>query len=288
MIRKVAVIMGSDSDWPVVKGACAQLKALDIPFEAHILSAHRTPAEAAEFAKNARANGFGVILCAAGMAAHLAGAFAANTTLPVIGIPMKGGAMDGLDALLATVQMPSGIPVATVALNGAKNAAWLAAEILALGDEALAAKLDAERVAMARQIAAAFTAAGAAAETVELPWEEYTAALTAGRFDLYYGEVRLTADWDVSSLLATGGSLNYGGWSDPQCDQLLEGCRSGGNREAAFRGLCRYLQSQAPILPICFKTVSTLYESDVLEGLTPTAAEPFYGLENISIHLRAN
>ena len=140
MIRKVAVIMGSDSDWPVVKGACAQLKALDIPFEAHILSAHRTPAEAAEFAKNARANGFGVILCAAGMAAHLAGAF--------------GGAMDGLDALLATVQMPSGIPVATVALNGAKNAAWLAAEILALGDEALAAKLDAERVAMARQIAA--------------------------------------------------------------------------------------------------------------------------------------
>ena len=219
MIRKVAVIMGSDSDWPVVKGACAQLKALDIPFEAHILSAHRTPAEAAEFAKNARANGFGVILCAAGMAAHLAGAFAANTTLPVIGIPMKGGAMDGLDALLATVQMPSGIPVATVALNGAKNAAWLAAEILALGDEALAAKLDAERVAMARQIAAAFTAAGAATETVELPWEEYTAALAAGRFDLYYGEVRLTADWDVSSLLATGGSLNYGGWSDPQCDQ---------------------------------------------------------------------
>ena len=153
MIRKVAVIMGSDSDWPVVKGACAQLKALDIPFEAHILSAHRTPAEAADFAKNARANGFGVILCAAGMA-HLAGAFAANTTLPVIGIPMKGGAMDGLDALLATVQMPSGIPVATVALNGAKNAAWLAAEILALGDEALAAKLEAERTAMAAQIAA--------------------------------------------------------------------------------------------------------------------------------------
>ena len=153
MIRKVAVIMGSDSDWPVVKGACAQLKALDIPFEAHILSAHRTPAEAAEFAKNARANGFGVILCAAGMA-PIWPCFAANTTLPVIGIPMKGGAMDGLDALLATVQMPSGIPVATVALNGAKNAAWLAAEILALGDEALAAKLAAERVAMARQIAA--------------------------------------------------------------------------------------------------------------------------------------
>ena len=154
MVRKVAVIMGSDSDWPVVKGACAQLKALEIPFEAHILSAHRTPAEAAEFAKNARAEGFGVILCAAGMAAHLAGAFAANTTLPVIGIPMKGGAMDGLDALLATVQMPSGIPVATVALNGAKNAAWLAAEILALSDDALAEKLAAERTAMAAQIAA--------------------------------------------------------------------------------------------------------------------------------------
>ncbi len=153
MIRKVAVIMGSDSDWPVVKGACVQLKALDIPFEAHILSAHRTPVEAAEFAQNARSNGFGVILCAAGMAAHLAGAFAANTTLPVIGIPMKGGAMDGLDALLATVQMPSGIPVATVALNGAKNAAWLAAEILALSDEGLAERLEKERVAMEEQIA---------------------------------------------------------------------------------------------------------------------------------------
>ena len=154
MIRKVAVIMGSDSDWPVVKGACAQLKALDIPFEAHILSAHRTPAEAADFAKNARANGFGVILCAAGMAAHLAGAFAAKNLRRVIGIPMKGGAMDGLDALLATVQMPSGIPVATVALNGAKNAAWLAAEILALSDDTLAGKLEAERVSMAQQIAA--------------------------------------------------------------------------------------------------------------------------------------
>lgn len=136
------------------QGACAQLKALDIPFEAHILSAHRTPAQAAEFAKGAKAAGFGVILCAAGMAAHLAGAFAANTTLPVIGIPMKGGAADGLDALLSTVQMPSGIPVATVALNGAKNAAWLAAEILALGDEELDARLEAERVAMSQQIAA--------------------------------------------------------------------------------------------------------------------------------------
>lgn len=153
MICKVAVIMGSDSDWPVVKGACEQLKALGIPFEAHILSAHRTPAEAAAFARGARANGFGVILCAAGMAAHLAGAFAANTTLPVVGIPMKGGAADGLDALLATVQMPSGIPVATVALNGAKNAAWLAAQILALSDEGLAARLDAERVKMSAQIA---------------------------------------------------------------------------------------------------------------------------------------
>lgn len=153
-MKKVAVIMGSDSDWPVVKGACAQLKEFGIPYEAHILSAHRTPAQAAEFARSARANGFGVMICAAGMAAHLAGAFAGNSTLPVIGIPMKGGAMDGLDALLATVQMPSGIPVATVALNGAKNAAWLAAEILALSDDALAGKLDAERAAMAQQIAA--------------------------------------------------------------------------------------------------------------------------------------
>ena len=151
--KKVAVLMGSDSDWPVVKAACAQLKEWEIPFEAHILSAHRTPAAAAEFAKNARANGFGVILCAAGMAAHLAGAIAANTTLPVVGIPMKGGAMGGLDALLATVQMPSGIPVATVALNGAKNAAVLAAQILAVTDEALAARLDAARAAMAEQIA---------------------------------------------------------------------------------------------------------------------------------------
>ena len=152
-MKKVAVIMGSDSDWPVVKAACAQLEALDIPFEAHILSAHRTPAAAADFAKNARTEGFGAIICAAGMAAHLAGAFAANTPLPVIGIPMKGGAMDGLDALLATVQMPSGIPVATVALNGAKNAAVLAAQILAVEDAALAARLEAERTAMAAQIA---------------------------------------------------------------------------------------------------------------------------------------
>lgn len=152
MSKKVAVIMGSDSDWPVVRAACAELKKYGVPCEAHILSAHRTPAAAAEFAKAARERGFGAIICAAGMAAHLAGAFAANTTLPVIGIPMKGGAMDGMDALLATVQMPSGIPVATVALNGAKNAAVLAVQILAVGDAALARKLDDARVEMSRQI----------------------------------------------------------------------------------------------------------------------------------------
>ncbi len=153
MMKKVAVIMGSDSDWPTVKAACVQLRKYEIPFEAHILSAHRTPAEAAEFARSARENGYGVIICAAGMAAHLAGAFAANTTLPVIGIPMKGGAMDGMDALLATVQMPSGIPVATVALNGAKNAAVLAAQILAVSDENLAKKLATDREEMSQQIA---------------------------------------------------------------------------------------------------------------------------------------
>ena len=153
-MKKVAVIMGSDSDWPVVRGACAQLDEFGIPYEAHILSAHRTPAAAADFAKNARVNGFGVLICAAGMAAHLAGAFAGNSTLPVIGIPIKGGAMDGLDALLATVQMPSGIPVATVAINGAKNAAVLAAQILAVSDGGLAARLDAARDKMAAQIAA--------------------------------------------------------------------------------------------------------------------------------------
>ena len=152
-MKKVAVIMGSDSDWPVVKGACTQLQELGIPYEAHIFSAHLTPAAAASFARSARQEGFGVLICAAGMAAHLAGAFAANSTLPVIGIPMKGGAMDGLDALLATVQMPSGIPVATVAINGAKNAAVLAAQILAVSDDALAAKLDAQRSDMAERIA---------------------------------------------------------------------------------------------------------------------------------------
>ena len=152
-MKKVAIIMGSDSDWPVVKSACTVLKDFGIPFEAHILSAHRTHEAAADFAKSARANGYGVILCAAGMAAHLAGAFAANTTLPVVGIPMKGGALDGLDALLATVQMPSGFPVATVALNGAKNAAYLAAAILAVADDDLAAKLDKFRADTAAAIA---------------------------------------------------------------------------------------------------------------------------------------
>lgn len=152
-MKKVAVILGSDSDWPVVKAACAQLEELEIPWEAHILSAHRTPDAAARFAKGARDNGFGAVICAAGLAAHLAGAVAANTTLPVIGIPMKGGALDGLDALLSTVQMPSGIPVAAVALNGAKNAALLAAEILAVCDDTLAGRLDARRRDMEAQIA---------------------------------------------------------------------------------------------------------------------------------------
>ena len=144
-MKKVAVIMGSDSDWPVVKGACAQLEAFDIPYEAHILSAHRTPAAAAEFAKNARKNGFGVLICAAGMAAHLAGVLAAGTILPVIGIPCRSAVLDGMDALLSTVQMPSGIPVATVAIDGGSNAALLALEILALSDEALAGQLEEKR-----------------------------------------------------------------------------------------------------------------------------------------------
>ena len=152
-MKKVAVIMGSDSDWPVVQNACKELKRFGIPYEAHILSAHRTPAAAAEFAGNARKNGFGVLICAAGMAAHLAGAFAGNSILPVIGIPMKGGVGDGMDALLATVQMPSGIPVATVAVGGAKNAAVLAAQILAVSDDDLAARLEQDRQAMAKAIA---------------------------------------------------------------------------------------------------------------------------------------
>lgn len=152
MSKKVGVIMGSDSDLPVVRKATDLLKALEIPFEVHIYSAHRTPKEAAAFAAGARENGFGVLICAAGMAAHLAGAVAANTTLPVIGIPCKSANLDGLDALLSTVMMPTGIPVATVAVDGGGNAALLAAEILALSDEALAAKLLEKRRADAAKV----------------------------------------------------------------------------------------------------------------------------------------
>ena len=151
-MKKVGIIMGSDSDLPVVQKAVDTLKGLEIPYEVHIYSAHRTPVEARDFAVNARANGFGAIIAAAGMAAHLAGAIAANTTLPVIGIPCKGPVLDGLDALLSTVQMPSGVPVATVAVNGAVNAALLCAQILAVEDVALAAKLDAKRVADAAKV----------------------------------------------------------------------------------------------------------------------------------------
>lgn len=139
--------MGSDSDLPVLEKSAAVFKELGIPYEAHIYSAHRTPDEAHDFAANARKNGFGAIICAAGMAAHLAGVVAANTTLPVIGIPCKSAVFDGMDALLATVQMPSGIPVATVAVNGGTNAALLAAEILAVEDTELAEKLSAKRAA---------------------------------------------------------------------------------------------------------------------------------------------
>ena len=151
-MKKVGIIMGSDSDLPIVHKAVDMLKSLEIPYEVHIYSAHRTPVEAHDFAANARANGFGAIICAAGMAAHLAGAIAANTTLPVIGIPCKGGMMDGLDALLSTVQMPTGIPVATVAINGAANAALLCAQILAVEDEALARKLDEKRKSDAAKV----------------------------------------------------------------------------------------------------------------------------------------
>ena len=140
-VKKVAVIMGSDSDFPTVSAAIKRLKALEIPVEVHVMSAHRTPHAAAEFAQNAVQNGFGVIIAAAGKAAHLGGVLAAHTTLQVIGIPIKSSTLDGLDALLATVQMPSGIPVATVAIDGADNAAILAAQMLALSDETLAAKL---------------------------------------------------------------------------------------------------------------------------------------------------
>ena len=146
-MKKVGIIMGSDSDLPIIKKATDTLKSLDIPFEVHIYSAHRTPVEARDFAVNARANDFGVLICAAGMVAHLAGAIAANTTLPVIGIPCKSSVLDGMDALLSTVMMPTGIPVATVAINGGANAALLAAQILAVSDADLAAKLDAKRAA---------------------------------------------------------------------------------------------------------------------------------------------
>lgn len=144
-MKKIAVIMGSDSDLPVVEKAINTLKDFGVPFEVHVYSAHRTPDQAAEFAMSARENGFGAIIAAAGMAAHLAGAIAARTTLPVVGIPVKGGAVDGMDALLATVQMPSGMPVATVALNGAVNAALLCIQMLAIEDAELAAKLDQKR-----------------------------------------------------------------------------------------------------------------------------------------------
>ena len=143
MSKKVAIIMGSDSDLPVVKAAISELKAFGVPSEVHVMSAHRTPELVAEFATNAKKNGFGVIIAAAGKAAHLAGVIAGHTTLPVIGIPIKSSTLDGLDALLATVQMPTGIPVATVASDGAKNAAILAAKILAASDEELLNKLKA-------------------------------------------------------------------------------------------------------------------------------------------------
>lgn len=152
ILNKVAIIMGSDSDLPVVKACIETLKKLDIPYEAHVMSAHRTPEGAAVFAQDAVKNGFGVIIAAAGKAAHLAGALAARTVLPVIGIPIKSSTLDGLDALLSTVQMPSGVPVATVAINGAENAAYLAAQILAVSDEALTKKLGAVKKRMAESV----------------------------------------------------------------------------------------------------------------------------------------
>ena len=144
-MKKIGIVMGSDSDLPIVQKAIDTLKAFEVPYEVHIYSAHRTPVEARDFALNARANGFGAIIAAAGMAAHLAGAVAANTTLPVIGIPCKGSTLDGIDALLSTVQMPSGIPVATVAINGAVNAALLCIQMLAIEDKDLAFRLDEKR-----------------------------------------------------------------------------------------------------------------------------------------------
>ncbi len=151
-MKKVGIIMGSDSDLPVVEKAINTLKDYEVPFEVHVFSAHRTPVEARDFSINARQNGFGAIIAAAGMAAHLAGAIAANTTLPVIGIPVKSKNLDGMDALLSTVQMPTGIPVATVAIDGAANAALIAIQILAVSDEALASKLDDARKAGAEKV----------------------------------------------------------------------------------------------------------------------------------------
>ena len=151
-MKKVAVIMGSDSDLPVVEKAINVLKEFEVPFEVHVFSAHRTPEQAKAFTQSAKDNGFGVLIAAAGMAAHLAGAIAANTTLPVIGIPVKSAALDGMDALLSTVMMPSGIPVATVAINGAANAAYLALQIIALGDEELSQKLIASREAATQKV----------------------------------------------------------------------------------------------------------------------------------------
>lgn len=151
-MKKVGIIMGSDSDLPIIQKTVDTLRSLEIPFEVHVYSAHRTPVEAREFAISARQNGFGVLICAAGMAAHLAGAIAANSTLPVIGIPCKSSVLDGMDALLSTVQMPTGIPVATVAINGGTNAALLAAQILAVADGDLAAKLDSKRVSDANTV----------------------------------------------------------------------------------------------------------------------------------------
>lgn len=151
-MRKVAIVMGSDSDLGIMQKAIEKLKALEIEFEVRILSAHRTPEACAEFSKNAEANGFGAIIAAAGKAAHLAGAIAANTTLPVIGVPVKSSTLDGLDALLSTVQMPSGMPVATVAIDGAENAAILAAQMLALTDEALNERLKNMRREMTEKV----------------------------------------------------------------------------------------------------------------------------------------
>ena len=151
-MKKVGIVMGSDSDLPILRKTMDTLTSLGIPYECHIYSAHRTPEEARDFAVSARANGFGALIAAAGMAAHLAGAIAANTTLPVIGIPCKGPCLDGIDALLSTVMMPSGIPVATVAVNGGVNAALLSAQILAVEDAELAAKLDARRAADAAKV----------------------------------------------------------------------------------------------------------------------------------------